>query len=105
MRLAIKGYIIFSLIIILTFVLALFACNEDKITQVALTKRQIDEAIKLETVDYKHQYFSSLKIIDSLNNLIAFKDSNLNLILGSIQNGLQNISDEGLMNLINMRNK
>jgi hypothetical protein len=43
--------------------------------------------------------------IDSLNNWIAFKDSHLVIMCENIEYAIEHISDEGLNNLIEIRNK
>jgi hypothetical protein len=66
---------------------------------------EVEELTPIDAVNFKRLYLSSLKTIDSLKSIIAFKDSNVIIMLQSIQDGLENISDEGLNNLIEMRDK
>lgn len=67
--------------------------------------REVEELTSIDAVNFKRLYLSGLKSIDSLKSIIAFKDSNVIIMLQSIQDGLENISDEGLNNLIDMRDK
>ena len=67
--------------------------------------QEVEELTPIDAVNFKRLYLSGLKSIDSLKSIIAFKDSNVIIMLRSIQDGLENISDEGLNNLIEIRSE